>query len=144
MPCGVGFRAAESRNVTSKLDVSVQQRQARLPITTTIIESTIKQINRRMKGTKKFWRKPPKPAARLPQITHQELTNPVVHPFTGLITKSKRMIRKTIRETATKEASCRWNPFVGILPLHFLGNVCLSNDPFWQRKTPWGCYSTGL
>lgn len=32
-----------------------QYRQAGLPITTTLIESTIKQINRRMKGTEKFW-----------------------------------------------------------------------------------------
>jgi len=30
-------------------------RQAGLPITTTLIESTIKQLNRRMKGTEKFW-----------------------------------------------------------------------------------------
>lgn len=32
-----------------------EYRQAGLPITTTLIESTIKQINRRMKGTEKFW-----------------------------------------------------------------------------------------
>jgi hypothetical protein len=32
-----------------------EHRQASLPITTTLIESTIKQINRRMKGTEKFW-----------------------------------------------------------------------------------------
>lgn len=32
-----------------------QYRKAGLPITTTLIESTIKQINRRMKGTEKFW-----------------------------------------------------------------------------------------
>ncbi len=32
-----------------------EYRRAGLPITTTIIESTIKQINRRMKGTEKFW-----------------------------------------------------------------------------------------
>ena len=30
-------------------------RQQGMPITTTLIESTIKQINRRMKGTEKFW-----------------------------------------------------------------------------------------
>lgn len=30
-------------------------RKAGLPITTTLIESTIKQVNRRMKGTEKFW-----------------------------------------------------------------------------------------
>lgn len=32
-----------------------QYRTAGLPITTTLIESTIKQVNRRMKGTEKFW-----------------------------------------------------------------------------------------
>lgn len=32
-----------------------QYRKAGLPITTTLIESTIKQIGRRMKGTEKFW-----------------------------------------------------------------------------------------
>jgi hypothetical protein len=32
-----------------------QYRRMGLPITTTLIESTVKQINRRMKGTEKFW-----------------------------------------------------------------------------------------
>lgn len=32
-----------------------EYRKAGLPITTTLIESTIKQVNRRMKGTEKFW-----------------------------------------------------------------------------------------
>jgi hypothetical protein len=42
-----------------------QYRQAGLPITTTIIESTIKQINRRMKGTEKFWRPGAEPQLQL-------------------------------------------------------------------------------
>jgi hypothetical protein len=32
-----------------------EYRQAGLPITSSPIESTIKQINRRIKGTEKFW-----------------------------------------------------------------------------------------
>jgi len=32
-----------------------QYRKQGLPITSTLIESTIKQINRRVKGTEKFW-----------------------------------------------------------------------------------------
>lgn len=42
-----------------------EYRQAGLPITTTIIESTIKQINRRMKGTEKFWRPGAEPQLQL-------------------------------------------------------------------------------
>lgn len=42
-----------------------QYRQAGLPITTTIIESTIKQINRRMKGSEKFWRPGAEPQLQL-------------------------------------------------------------------------------
>ena len=32
-----------------------EYRRQGLPITSTLIESTIKQINRRVKGTEKFW-----------------------------------------------------------------------------------------
>ena len=42
-----------------------EYRQAGLPITTTIIESTIKQIGRRMKGTEKFWRPGAEPQLQL-------------------------------------------------------------------------------
>lgn len=42
-----------------------QYRQAGLPITTTLIESTIKQINRRMKGTEKFWEEGAEPQLQL-------------------------------------------------------------------------------
>lgn len=42
-----------------------QYRQAGLPITTTLIESTIKQINRRMKGTEKFWGEGAEPQLQL-------------------------------------------------------------------------------
>ena len=42
-----------------------EYRQAGLPITTTIIESTIKQLNRRMKGTEKFWRPGAEPQLQL-------------------------------------------------------------------------------
>jgi len=40
-------------------------RQQGLPITTTQIESTIKQINRRMKGTEKFWEEGAEPQLQL-------------------------------------------------------------------------------
>lgn len=40
-------------------------RKAGLPITTTLIESTIKQINRRMKGTEKFWKPGAEPQLQL-------------------------------------------------------------------------------
>jgi hypothetical protein len=42
------------RNSADRMDYA-RYRQEGLPITTTQIESTIKQINRRMKGTEKFW-----------------------------------------------------------------------------------------
>jgi len=42
-----------------------QYRQAGLPITTTLIESTIKQIGRRMKGTEKFWDEGAEPQLQL-------------------------------------------------------------------------------
>lgn len=42
-----------------------EYRQAGLPITTTLIESTIKQINRRMKGTEKFWEQGAEPQLQL-------------------------------------------------------------------------------
>jgi len=42
-----------------------QYRQIGLPITTTLIESTIKQINRRMKGTEKFWHPGAEPQLQL-------------------------------------------------------------------------------
>ena len=42
-----------------------EYRKAGLPITTTIIESTIKQISRRMKGTEKFWRPGAEPQLQL-------------------------------------------------------------------------------
>lgn len=42
-----------------------EYRQAGLPITTTLIESTIKQINRRMKGTEKFWQPGAEPQLQL-------------------------------------------------------------------------------
>lgn len=42
-----------------------EYRQAGLPITTTLIESTIKQIGRRMKGTEKFWDEGAEPQLQL-------------------------------------------------------------------------------
>jgi len=42
-----------------------EYRQAGLPITTTLIESTIKQISRRMKGTEKFWDEGAEPQLQL-------------------------------------------------------------------------------
>ena len=42
-----------------------EYRQAGLPVTTTLIESTIKQINRRMKGTEKFWDEGAEPQLQL-------------------------------------------------------------------------------
>jgi len=42
-----------------------EYRRDGLPITTTLIESTIKQINRRMKGTEKFWRNGAEPQLQL-------------------------------------------------------------------------------
>lgn len=42
------------RNQRSRMDYPEYRRQG-LPITSTYVESTVKQINRRMKGTEKFW-----------------------------------------------------------------------------------------
>ena len=42
------------RNQQSRMDYSTYRKQG-LPITSTYVESTVKQINRRMKGTEKFW-----------------------------------------------------------------------------------------
>lgn len=42
------------RNQRSRMNYDEYRRQG-LPITSSCIESTIKQINRRMKGTEKFW-----------------------------------------------------------------------------------------
>lgn len=42
-----------------------EYRQTGLPITTTLIESTVKQINRRMKGTEKFWEEGAEPQLQL-------------------------------------------------------------------------------
>jgi hypothetical protein len=42
------------RNQQSRMDY-VRYRQQGLPITSAYVESTVKQINRRMKGTEKFW-----------------------------------------------------------------------------------------
>jgi hypothetical protein len=42
------------RNQRSRMDYSAYRKQG-LPITSTYVESMVKQINRRMKGTEKFW-----------------------------------------------------------------------------------------
>jgi len=42
------------RNQRSRMDYPEYRKQG-LPITSTYVESTVKQINRRMKGTEKFW-----------------------------------------------------------------------------------------
>jgi hypothetical protein len=42
------------RNQKSRMHYA-QYRQQGLPITSAYVESTVKQINRRMKGTEKFW-----------------------------------------------------------------------------------------
>jgi hypothetical protein len=42
------------RNQQSRMDYPAYRQQG-LPITSTYVESTVKQINRRMKGTEKFW-----------------------------------------------------------------------------------------
>lgn len=42
------------RNQRSRMDYSAYRKQG-LPITSSYVESTVKQINRRMKGTEKFW-----------------------------------------------------------------------------------------
>ena len=42
------------RNQRSRMDYPDYRKQG-LPITSTYVESTVKQINRRMKGTEKFW-----------------------------------------------------------------------------------------
>ena len=42
------------RNQRSRMDYSEYRKQG-LPMTSTYVESTVKQINRRMKGTEKFW-----------------------------------------------------------------------------------------
>ena len=42
------------RNQQSRMDYSTYRKQG-LPMTSTYVESTVKQINRRMKGTEKFW-----------------------------------------------------------------------------------------
>jgi hypothetical protein len=42
------------RNQRSRMDYPEYRRQG-LPMTSTYVESTVKQINRRMKGTEKFW-----------------------------------------------------------------------------------------
>lgn len=42
------------RNQQSRMDYPEYRKQG-LPITSTYVESTVKQINRRMKGTEKFW-----------------------------------------------------------------------------------------
>lgn len=42
------------RNQQSRMDYPAYRKQG-LPITSTYVESTVKQINRRMKGTEKFW-----------------------------------------------------------------------------------------
>ena len=42
------------RNQRSRMDYPKYRKQG-LPITSTYVESTVKQINRRMKGTEKFW-----------------------------------------------------------------------------------------
>ena len=42
------------RNQQSRMDYPTYRKQG-LPMTSTYVESTVKQINRRMKGTEKFW-----------------------------------------------------------------------------------------
>jgi hypothetical protein len=42
------------RNQRSRMDYPEYRKQG-LPMTSTYVESTVKQINRRMKGTEKFW-----------------------------------------------------------------------------------------
>jgi hypothetical protein len=42
------------RNQRSRMDYPAYRKQG-LPMTSTYVESTVKQINRRMKGTEKFW-----------------------------------------------------------------------------------------
>jgi len=42
------------RNQQSRMDYPAYRKQG-LPMTSTYVESTVKQINRRMKGTEKFW-----------------------------------------------------------------------------------------
>jgi hypothetical protein len=42
------------RNQRSRMDYPAYRKQG-LPLTSTYVESTVKQINRRMKGTEKFW-----------------------------------------------------------------------------------------
>jgi hypothetical protein len=42
------------RNQQSRMDYPEYRKQG-LPMTSTYVESTVKQVNRRMKGTEKFW-----------------------------------------------------------------------------------------
>lgn len=54
-PCAiVATSLGYLRNQRSRMDYPQYRRQG-LPITSTYVESTVKQINRRMKGTEKFW-----------------------------------------------------------------------------------------
>jgi hypothetical protein len=51
-------------NNRHRMDYAAYRRQG-LPITTALMESTVKQINRRMKGTEKFWRDGAEPQLQL-------------------------------------------------------------------------------
>jgi hypothetical protein len=54
-PCAVVAKSlGYLRNQRSRMDYPEYRKQG-LPITSTYVESTVKQINRRMKGTEKFW-----------------------------------------------------------------------------------------
>jgi hypothetical protein len=50
----VGKSLGYLRNQRSRMDYPEYRKQG-LPMTSTYVESTVKQINRRMKGTEKFW-----------------------------------------------------------------------------------------
>ena len=54
-PCAIVAQSlVYLRNQRSRMDYPAYRKQG-LPITSTYVESTVKQINRRMKGTEKFW-----------------------------------------------------------------------------------------
>ena len=73
------FVAETIRDLTNQKDRMryAEYRQAGLPITTSHIESTIKLMNRRVKGTEKFWSK--SGAEAIVQLRADYLSNANAH-----------------------------------------------------------------
>lgn len=85
------------RNNASRMQYD-QYRQRGLPITTVLIESAVKQLNKRMKGTEKFWKPGAEPQLQLCADTISE-TQPLDHYW-----KTRPLLQSGFRNRCTKGA----------------------------------------